>query len=86
MSKKEFTSINAEYLIDIINEEGLDALLKLMELRVEKLGLSILHEDLQKKQFAQVGVSLAKYQGALDLLNFTKRELDKYQKQSLQTK
>ena len=66
----ELSSIHIENIIEIIDDDGLNSLIKLIELKVEKIGNALLTEDLSKNSFAELGIKHAKYQGAQELRNF----------------
>lgn len=84
MEDKRFTSIDEENLIDGISGEYFPSLLKFMELTVERMGHSLLNENLDKKSFANLGTQLAEYQGALRLLRLTEKKIRDTTKKALQ--
>lgn len=86
MTDTRFTSIDEERLLDGLQGESFDSLIKFMEMTVTNIGSSILAEDLKQTSFANLGTSLAKYQGAKDLLQIIKNKLRDTQKKALQEK
>lgn len=84
MSNK-LSSVEHENIMEVVDTEGMDALVKLMHLKVAALGNEILKEDLKKASFANVGVQLAKFQGAQELAYFIEREVKAYKKKSLKS-
>lgn len=84
MDKQGLSVVEIENLIEILDSDGIQSLLKMIDKKVNKIGESILKEDLGKTSFAQLGTTLAKYQGAQELQTYIERELKRFHKQALQ--
>lgn len=85
--KREYTAVDAENIMEVVDSEAMDSIVKLLDKRVEDIGMDILNRNLQGKgsvSFADLGISQAKYQGAKDLLQYLKNNIKELKRRSIQ--